>query len=269
MISIVIPTLGNFNKNNLKYQILNNTEKVKFEVIFCIPKKKYLKLINFFQFKNIKIIKSKYHNQVHQRLEAIKHAKYDYILQLDDDIVLDKLFLTKIYNSSRMLGNKFCLSPIFKDINTKKIIYKKHSFFNKLIYKILFQINIDEYYGKLTNFGLAVDFSPKRSNIQKVDWLPGGCMLTKKKFYKNFKANIFRNHEKSYYEDVYFSILGKYDKYIDYRIPAYLHNLKQNENFFQDLRYLSYIYNLSKNKNILKFLTLVIYKCLRKIISIF
>jgi len=267
MISVVIPTLGNFNINNLKHQILNNTEKVKFEIIFCIPKKKYSKLIKFLKFKNIKIVKSNVHNQVHQRLNAIKYAKFDYILQLDDDIILDKLFLTRIYYSSKVLGRDFCLSPIFKDIFSKKIIYKKHNFFNKLTYKTLFQIDIDKKYGKLTNFGLAMDFNPNLLNIQKVDWLPGGCMLTKKAFYKNLKPDIFKNYEKSYYEDVYFSILGKYKKYIDYRIPAYLYNLKQKENFFKDLKYLIYTYKVLNNKNFLKFITFIVYKCLKKILK--
>lgn len=265
MISVVIPTLGNFNINNLKHQILNNSEKIKFEIIFCIPKNKYSKLIKLLKFRNIKIIKSDVHNQVHQRLNAIKYAKFNYILQLDDDIILEKLFLTRIYYSSKVLGKKFCLSPIFKDIVSKKIIYKQHNFLNKLIYKILFQIDVNKHYGKITNFGLAIDFNPKLLNVQKVDWLPGGCMLTKKTFYKNFKPHVFENYEKSYYEDVYFSILGKCKKYIDYRNTAYLYNSKQKENFFKDLKYSIYVYKLLNKKNFFKFSTLIIYKCLKKI----
>ena len=39
MISVVIPTLGLMNEKNLKYQIINNTEKVPFEIIFCYLEK--------------------------------------------------------------------------------------------------------------------------------------------------------------------------------------------------------------------------------------
>ena len=56
MISIIIPTLGNFHKNNLKYQILNNTEKIKFEIIFIIPKKNFSKLIKFKKSRQINYI---------------------------------------------------------------------------------------------------------------------------------------------------------------------------------------------------------------------
>lgn len=266
MISIIIPTLGNFNVNNLKHQIIDNTEKVKFEIIFCIPKKNFSKLTKLLKYKNIKIIRSENFNQVHQRLEAIKYARYNYILQLDDDILLKKFFLTKIYKSSKNLGNKFCLSPIFRDITTKKIIYKRHSYLSKLIYRILFQIDIDKNYGKLTSFGLAIDFSPDSKNIDVVDWLPGGCMLTTKTYYRPTEGKIFQNYEKSYYEDVYFSILSNHRKYLDYRISAYLHNTNLNENFYINLKYLIYVYKLSKKKNNFKFIIYLIYRCLTKIL---
>jgi GT2 family glycosyltransferase len=265
MISIIIPTLGNFDVNNLKHQIVDNSENIKFEIIFCIPKKNFSKLTKLLKYKNIRIVRSKNYNQVRQRLEAVKYARYNFILQLDDDIILRKFFLTKIYKSSKNLGNKFCLSPIFRDVVTKKIIYKKHSFLSKLFYKIFFQIDIDKNYGKLTSFGLAVDFSPNSKNIDSVDWLPGGCMLTKKTYYKNINGNIFQNHEKSYYEDVYFSILSSYKKYLDYRISAYLYNTKIKENFYVNLKYLNYINRISNNKSSFKFIIYLIYKCLIKI----
>lgn len=265
MISIIIPTLGNFNVNNLKHQIIDNTEKIKFEIIFCIPKKNFSKLTKLLKYKNIRIIRSKNFNQVHQRLEAINYARFNYILQLDDDIILKKLFLTNIYNSSKILGSKFCLSPILKDVVTKKIIYKKHSYLSKLIYKILFQLDIDKNYGKLTSFGLAVDFSPYSKNIDLVDWLPGGCMLTTKTYYNHNKGQIFQNYEKSYYEDVYFSILSSHRKYLDYRISAYLYNTNLKENFYINLKYLTYIYKLSKKKSIFKFAIFLIYRCLTRI----
>ena len=62
------------------------------------------------------------HNQVRQRLEAIKVAKYNYILQLDDDIQLEEKFLTKIYMSSKKIKGNFCLSPIFRDNFTKNYL---------------------------------------------------------------------------------------------------------------------------------------------------
>ena len=92
MISIIIPTLGLLNEKNLRYQINNNTEKVSFEIIFCVPKKYFSRLIRYKKYRHVKIILSDYHNQVKQRLEGIKYAKYDLILQLDDDICLKKFF---------------------------------------------------------------------------------------------------------------------------------------------------------------------------------
>ena len=56
MISIIIPTLGLLNEKNLRYQINNNTEKVSFEIIFCVPKKYFSRLIRYKKYRHVKII---------------------------------------------------------------------------------------------------------------------------------------------------------------------------------------------------------------------
>ena len=265
MISIIIPTLGNFHKNNLKYQILNNTEKIKFEIIFIIPKKNFSKLIKFKKFKNIRVVTSNNFNQVKQRYEGIKYAKYNYILQLDDDIQLEEKFLTKIYKSSKKIKGNFCLSPILRDSFTKKIIYKEVKALRRLLYLLLFQIDITKNHGKISNFGLAFDFSPHLKKLQKVEWLPGGCMLTKKTYYKNYNVKIFHNYEKAYYEDVYFSLASGFKKYIDYGLSAYLNNEIISEKLTLQLKYVYSIYKLNKKKNIIKFFIFALLKCLKKI----
>lgn len=266
MISIIIPTLGNFDINNLKYQIINNTEKIKFEIIFSVPKKNYSNLIKLIKYKNIKIVKSKYFNQVKQRIEAIKFAKYNNILQLDDDIILEEFFLTKIYNSSKKLVGNFCISPIFKEINTKKLVYKEATIFRKILYFALFQINLNKMYGKISNFGLAFDFSPNYKNVHKVEWLPGGCMLTKKKYYEFFNTSEFENYEKSYYEDVYFSLKSKFIKYLDYRINVFLKLSNGGEDLFTNLKYLNSIYKLKKRRNFVKYIIFKIFLCIKNLI---
>lgn len=265
MISVVIPTLGKFNKKNLNYQILKNTEDINFEVIFSVPKKNYSKLYNLIKYKNVKVVSSNDHNQVRQRLEAIKVAKYSYILQLDDDIQLEEKFLTKIYKSSKKIKGNFCLSPILRDNFTKKIIYKEVKALRRLLYLLLFQIDITKNHGKISNFGLAFDFSPHLKKLQRVEWLPGGCMLTKKIYYKNYNVKIFHNYEKAYCEDVYFSLTSGFKKYIDYGLSAYLINETIPENLTLQLKYVYSIYKLNKNKNIIKFFIFVLLKCLKKI----
>ena len=265
MISVVIPTLGRFNKKNLNFQILKNTEKIKFEVIFSVPKENYSKLYKLIKYKNVKVVSSNHHNQVRQRLEAIKVAKYSYILQLDDDIQLEEKFLTKIYMSSKKIKGNFCLSPILRDNFTKKIIYKEVKALRRLLYLLLFQMDITKNHGKISNFGLAFDFSPHLKKLQRVEWLPGGCMLTKKNYYKKYNVKIFHNYKKAYYEDVYFSLTSSFKKYIDYELSAYLNNEIISEKLTLQLKYVYSIYKLNKKKNIIKFLIFVLFKCLKKI----
>ena len=40
---------------------------------------------------NIKVLKTNVVGQVAQRVEGFKIAKYEYILQLDDDVLIDKI----------------------------------------------------------------------------------------------------------------------------------------------------------------------------------
>lgn len=266
MISVVIPTLGLMNEKNLKYQINNNTEKVPFEIIFCVPRKNFSKLIKYKKYKHIKIVLSNYHNQVKQRLEGIKHAKYNLILQLDDDIYLKEFFITQLFNSSKILRSKFCLSPIYRYYDTNKKIYNTPSSLKIFLYKFFFQVDLNKSYGRLSNFGLAFDFSPYSKNIDNVEWLPGGCMLTNKSYFKNYDTSIFKNYEKSYYEDVFFSIKSKNKKFIDNRLSVYLFKEKHNENLFLNLKYFNKIFLFNKKKNLIKYSIYIIYRCLKRII---
>ena len=194
MISSLLSSLRLLNEKNLRYQISNNTEKVPFEIIFCVPKKYFSRLIRYKKYRHVKIVLSNYHNQVKQRLEGIKCAKYNLILQLDDDICLKEFFITQLFNSSRLLINKFvCL--LYIDILHAKKIYNFPSNLKIFLYKFFLQIDLKKNYGKLSNFGLAFDFSPYTKNINNVEWLPGGCMLTNKSYYKIYDTSIFKNFE--------------------------------------------------------------------------
>ena len=272
MISVIIPTLGNFNINNLKYQISNNTEKIPFEIIFCIPQENFTKIVRLKKYQNVKIILSKNHNQVLQRMEAVAKAKYNLILQLDDDISMKELFLTNLYESFVKIKKKlkikkyFCLSPIYKEKKTNQKLYKKPTLMRKYIYKILFQTDLTKNYGKISSFGLAFDFSPYSNGVDKVEWLPGGCMLTDKNYFKNYNVKEFKNFEKSFYEDVYFSAKSKYHKFIDHNISVYLDDTNMKDKLFLELKYLNKIYKLRKKKNFIKYLMFNIYLCLKKLI---
>ena len=156
MISIIIPTLGLLNEKNLRYQISNNTEKVPFEIIFCVPKKYFSRLIRYKKYRHVKIVLSNYHNQVKQRLEGIKYAKYNLILQLDDDICLKEFFITQLFNSSRLLINKFCLSPIYRYSDTKKKIYNFPSDLKIFLYKFFFQIDLKKKLWKIVKFWIGI-----------------------------------------------------------------------------------------------------------------
>ena len=101
-ISAVIPTLGGFNLKRT-IQKLNEGVISPDEIILSIPKNINIDT-KIFKNKKVKIIRTSKLGQVRQRIEGFKIAKHSYVLQLDDDILL----------------NKFCLKKSFKLFKIKK-----------------------------------------------------------------------------------------------------------------------------------------------------
>ena len=99
-VSVVIPTLGGsqiiktlnqLNKGSLRPNeiILSTTGKIKLQ--------NEVKKI-----RNVKIIRSNKKGQVSQRIKGFKLIKNNYVLQIDDDILLEKNCLKKISKFSRI-----------------------------------------------------------------------------------------------------------------------------------------------------------------------
>ena len=92
-LSIVIPSLGGTGlSKTLNY--IHKNKIIPLETIICIPKV-YKKLL-LPKSINPKIIYTNVKGQVHQRLIGFKNAKGKYVLQLDDDILINYKSLSKL-----------------------------------------------------------------------------------------------------------------------------------------------------------------------------
>ena len=206
-IDVVIPTLN--GKKIFKTIESLNLGILKPKKIICIYYYKFdfqkIKKI----FKNVLFIKSNIKNQVEQRILGYDYVNSNFILQLDDDIILDKKTLLNLYKSKMKLGEKSIVGPVFLDLDGKSIhnLETNTRFFSN-IYKYLI---CDAKYGEkkigtITSLGVAYGVNIKiNKKIVRTQWLPGGCILFSRDILKkNF--DIFKFEGKSYCEDVFFSL---------------------------------------------------------------
>ena len=184
-ISIVIPTLGHKHINKTLESIFNNSYKPH-EVIIAIPKnyiQKNLIKEKFKQLKKVKFIITPSKGQVYQRIYGFKNAIGDYVLQLDDDVQLDKHCLKNLILGMVKLRN-VALSPTW--IDKRQLGSSFDQIPKNLFFKLYhFILNGVDGYVEGTVSKAGVPYATEPSNLKKelseVDWLAGGCILHEKK----------------------------------------------------------------------------------------
>ena len=180
-VSIVIPTLGKKHLYECIKKIFESYYLPR-EVLIVLPSENYNKIrivINKFYNLNIKILISK-KNQVHQRILGFKNAKFNYILQLDDDVKLNKNCLFELYKFIKGKKN-ISVAPRYADKLVISNIYKKpYNFYLKLYHWIL---NSKSGYapGKIALCGFNYSDENKVTGFRTHDWLSGGAIMHTKK----------------------------------------------------------------------------------------
>ncbi len=205
-ISVVIPTLGG-NILNETIKRINNGSLKPAEILICIPEN-YTSLLKLDYFDNIRILATKFMGQVAQRAHGFKNAKFNYVLQLDDDIILEYNSLKNLVNNLKSIGNNSAVSPVFLFKDNRNDVYKiKSNNILKLIFYFFINGNEGFVPGIITRAGTEIGVNQIyiRNKNHKVSWLPGGCIL----HYKNnlIDYNYFPFKGKAYCEDLFHSKL--------------------------------------------------------------
>lgn len=207
-IDVVIPTYdGKKLYNTIEFLNKGNLKPAN---IFCVFHKKF-SLDKYRKFSNLKFIHSNLKGQVRQRNIGFKKCKSEIILQLDDDVLLQKKTLKTMYNLKKTLGKKYLIGPKYLDKNNKFLYHdvSKEGLF-KNIYKFLICASPlgKKKSGKITSLTLAYGTEQSNKTYSVSDWIPGGCVM----FSKNLLLENFLNYDfkgKAYCEDIFFSIQQK------------------------------------------------------------
>lgn len=249
-ISVVIATLGGVQLHDTINSINTNTI-IPFEILICIPIKESYN-IRFQLPDNVKICISETRGQVSQRLYGFSLAKGEFIMQMDDDLILESNTIELLLNSLISLPKNSAIAPSIYVLQTNQSFYKKPTS-TKLLNFYYFLINGMNGYkpGTLTKAmsNIGVDPDESKELLTRSEWLPGGCVLHNRKNIINF--NYFPFNGKAYCEDIYHSLY-----LLEKGINLYFHNsariwLSDNQFHYSIFQKIHIILNDFKARNYL------------------
>ncbi len=205
-VSVVIPTLGgDFLAKTI--QVLNNGSVVPDEILVCITEG-YEKNVPEIYHSNIQVLVTKAKGQVVQRAEGFKAAKNQFVMQLDDDILVSENLVENLVTVLKSRAEKYVAAPGYFDLKSGNPLHRKPrmgAFYR--IYLFLINGNLDYVEGSVTNAGLnfGVDTTLINQDVLEVEWVPGGCLMHKKE--NLIVDNYFPFKGKAYCEDLIQSYL--------------------------------------------------------------
>ncbi|MDC0478386.1 glycosyltransferase [Flavobacteriaceae bacterium] len=171
-ISVIIATIGG-SVLERTVSLLKNSSVYPDEIIVVIPKE-YEANISAKSFPSLRYEIVPFKGQVAQRAYGFKIAKYNFVLQLDDDIYLDPNCIENLLSGLNYLGPGHSVGPsIFFKEDGLTIYPSRKGIFNSFF-------NSDHNrMGIISKFGSAYgyDYDITNSEINSTEWLAGGCVL--------------------------------------------------------------------------------------------
>ena len=169
-LTTVIATLGGDSLIDT-IESLNMGTVVPDEILICIPVNESHK-VKSFNFPNVKIIVTDKRGQVFQRLVGFKNATHNMVMQLDDDIFVDKNCVKNLTETLTTEGPMTAVGPCIIVRNRNPIEKRNKS--SKLLAFFNWLINGEAGYvpGAITLSGvpLQVDLGLESKRTWNVEW---------------------------------------------------------------------------------------------------
>ena len=179
LITVVIATLG-CDSLASTIRSLNSGTVVPAEILVCVPVENASKVAHL-DCGTTSIVQTDFRGQVAQRGVGFRRASHSLVMQLDDDLLLDRCCLERLAETLRYFGPKAAVAPALLDKKTGQSVYKKpakHRIVLRLYYWLM---NGTSGYvpGKidLSGSSVGVDPSANSARLYDVEWLAGGCVL--------------------------------------------------------------------------------------------
>lgn len=201
-LSVVIATLGGVTLTKT-IEFLNRGTVVPLEILICIPEKEF-HLVEPLLFDNVKVIKTKCRGQVAQRALGFQSASHEFVMQIDDDMLVDDNCIEHLLKTIRAYGANAVVAPSFVNLSTGESVYKKpdRNIFLQETYYWFMNGSAGYQPGKIDKSGSAVGIDPQNENdvLFDVEWLAGGCVMH---YRKNLVLeDYFPFQGKAYCEDI-------------------------------------------------------------------
>ena len=160
----------------------------------------------------MKILNAGVYGQVAQRRYGFLKARCQYVLQLDDDMLVDRDCIEKLIYQVKKCDSRCCVSPYLMSNTNRRALHEseRYNLLSSVYYYIL---NGKEKFksGSVSlsgiSFGVNKEDLEVKAGVLAVEWQPGGCILHKR---ENLILNDYYPFPgKGYSEDLIHSYLLK------------------------------------------------------------
>lgn len=219
-VSVVIATLGG---GSLKATIekLNTGSLAPKEILIAIPED-IADSVEAFATGNVSIVKVPGWGQVRQRAYGFSQVKYPYVLQIDDDVELEKLCLQRLVNFICDRKDVSVCPSLLDHITGKPSEHlSKPKEDSGFLHRILFLvINGRKGYqaGKISLAGVNMAHDASATEPYEVEWVPGGCVLHTKDNLVTY--NYYPFNGKAFSEDLFHSVILRRKGVKLYHLPS-------------------------------------------------
>lgn len=200
-LTVVIATLGG-NCLRVTIERLNAGSVIPNEILICIPASDSHKVCNL-HLSNARVLPTEVKGQVAQRAAGFRNASCDYVMQLDDDMLVDEHCVQYLLETLNKHGPRVAVAPSLFWTSTGESFYKSPA--NKTLLKWYYWLLNGSYGyqpGKITEAGTNVGIDPAGADqeIFAVDWVAGGCVMHRRE--NLILENFYPFAGKAYCEDI-------------------------------------------------------------------